>query len=84
MAEASQIEQELAAVAAEEKACELSILKESLDQAKAQSADYYDQLLRLKAEFENFRKRTEKERGDARRWGKEEIVSRLASLMAVM
>ena len=46
--------------------------------------DYYDQLLRLKAEFDNYRKRAEREKADARRWGKEEIVLRLVSLMDVM
>src|SRR5262245_43323816 len=75
---------ELAEVAAEQKTSELAILKESLDQARAKAAEYYDQLLRLKAEFENFRKRAEKEKADARRWGKEEVVLRLVSLMDVM
>jgi molecular chaperone GrpE len=58
--------------------------KISEEQAKAKAADYYDQLLRLKAEFENFRRRTEKEKADTYRWGKEEIVLRLVSLMDVM
>jgi molecular chaperone GrpE len=70
--------------AAENKVAELAILKESLDQARAQAAEHYDQLLRLKAEFENFRKRTEKEKGDHRRWGREEIVLQLVSLLDVM
>ena len=70
--------------AVEEKISELDILRQSLQAAQAKSADYYDQLLRLKAEFENFRKRTEKDRADSRRWGKEEIVLRLVSLMDVM
>lgn len=77
-------EEDLAAAAAEAKTSELAILKESLDKAKAQAADYYDQLLRLKAEFENFRRRTEKEKADSRRWGKEEVILRLVSLMDVM
>jgi molecular chaperone GrpE len=76
--------EDFAAAAAEEKADELAILKESLDQAKAQSADYYDQLLRLKAEFENFRKRTERERAEAHRRGKEDVILQLVSLMDVL
>jgi len=36
---------------------------------KRQGADYYDQLLRLKAEFDNYRKRVEKEKLEARAWG---------------
>ncbi|HMU96235.1 MAG TPA: nucleotide exchange factor GrpE [Elusimicrobiota bacterium] len=70
--------------AVEAKISELDILRQSLQAAQAKSADYYDQLLRLKAEFENFRKRTEKDRADSRRWGKEEIVLRLVSLLDVM
>lgn len=66
------------------KTSELEILRQSLDEAKRKSDDYYDQLLRLKAEFENFRKRSEREKAEARRWGKEEIVMRLVSLMDVM
>jgi molecular chaperone GrpE len=75
---------DLAQTAAEQKTSELAILKQSLDEAKAQAADHYDQLLRLKADFENFRKRADRDRAEARRWGKEEIVGRLASLMDVL
>jgi len=71
-------------IAAQGKVAELAILKESLDEARAQGADYYDQLLRLKAEFENYAKRMEKGKGDARRWGKEELVLRLVSFLDVM
>jgi molecular chaperone GrpE len=77
-------EQELVDIAAQEKTSELAILKESLDQARAEAGQYYDQLVRLKADFENFRKRTEKEKTDCRRWGKEEVILRLVSLMDVM
>lgn len=56
----------------------------ALAEAAAKAADYYDQLLRLKAEFENYRRRVEREKAEARRWGKEEIVLRLVSLMDVM
>ena len=44
---------------------------------KAPEPDYLDQLLRLKAEFENFRKRTDKEKPEFYRMGKAEVVSRL-------
>lgn len=78
----SMADAEQAAVA--EKTSELEILRQSLEEAKLKAADYYDQLLRLKAEFDNYRKRMEREKADARRWGKEEIVLRLVSLMDVM
>ena len=66
------------------KTSELEILRQSLEEVKLKAGDYYDQLLRLKAEFDNYRKRMEREKADARRWGKEEIVLRLVSLMDVM
>lgn len=53
-------------------------------EARKQAADYYDQLIRLKAEFENFRKRAERDKADARRWGKEEMLLQLISLMDVV
>ncbi|HAT73033.1 MAG TPA: nucleotide exchange factor GrpE [Elusimicrobia bacterium] len=51
-----------------------------LDKQKAQSADYYNQLLRLQADFENYRKRVEKEKPELIKWGKAEILLRLLPL----
>jgi molecular chaperone GrpE len=70
-------ENDIAKDAAEVKASELAILKQSLDASK-------DRELRLRADFDNFRKRMEKEKADARRWGKEEIVGSLVSLLDVL
>src|SRR5882762_8845645 len=67
----------------EEKLSELSILQEGVDEAKKKAADYYDQLLRLKAEFENYRKRVEKEKTEARAWGKQDVIMPLLSLVDV-
>jgi molecular chaperone GrpE len=67
----------------ENKLAELSILKASLDDAKKQSAEYYDQLLRLKAEFENFRRRSEKEKAEARQYGKQDVLMPLLGLVDV-
>ncbi len=67
----------------EEKLSELSILQQSVEEHKAKAADYYDQLLRLKAEFENYRKRVEKEKQDARTWGKQDVLMPLLSLVDV-
>jgi molecular chaperone GrpE len=47
------------------------------------AADYYDQLLRLKAEFDNYRKRVEKEKSEARAWGKQDVMMPLLSLVDV-
>ena len=69
--------------AVEEKLSELAILQQSVVEAQAKAADYYDQLLRLKAEFENYRKRVEKEKIDARHWGKQEVLMTVISFVDV-
>lgn len=48
------------------------------------AAEYLDQLLRLKAEFDNFRKRTEKEKSEAFLWGKMDIILKLLPVYDVM
>src|SRR6202142_111943 len=67
----------------EEKLAEQAILQQALEEAKKKTADYYDQLLRLKAEFENYRKRVEKEKSEARTWGKQDGIMPLLSLVDV-
>lgn len=67
----------------EEKLSELSILQQSLEEQKSKAAEYYDQLLRLRAEFDNYRKRVEKEKSEARSWGKQEVILPLLSLVDV-
>ena len=42
--------------------------------------DYYDQLLRLQADFENYRKRTEREKPMLIQFGKAEIIKKLLPL----
>src|SRR5258708_17303301 len=78
MSDPSKISPEL-----EEKLSELEILRQAVEEAKAKSAEYYDQLLRLRAEFENFRKRAEREKSEARVWGKQEVLLQLVSLVDV-
>jgi molecular chaperone GrpE len=60
--------------ARDEKNSELEILKQSVDEQKALAQNYYDQLIRLRADFENFRKRSENEKKDYLDWGKEKIL----------
>ncbi|HVO33798.1 MAG TPA: nucleotide exchange factor GrpE [Elusimicrobiota bacterium] len=62
---------------------DVAALRAALSDAQKKSEDYYDQLLRLRAEFDNFRKRTEKEKADARDWGKQEILMPLLNLVDV-
>lgn len=45
---------------------------------------YFDQLLRLQAEFSNYRKRTEKEKTEAIRFGRETMLERLISLADIL
>ena len=67
----------------EEKLAEQAIVQQALEEARKKSADYYDQLLRLKAEFDNYRKRVEKEKVEARQWGKQDVLMPLLSLVDV-
>lgn len=64
----------------ETKLSELDILKQSLDEAKAKHADIYDQFLRLNAEFQNFRKRSETQIAQSRKAGKEDVLLQIISL----
>lgn len=67
--------------ALEEKLAEEEILRQSLEEKKKQAEEYYDQLLRLKAEFENYRKRVEKEKEKIYLHGKETILLKLAAVL---
>lgn len=52
--------------------------------AQAEAARYYDQLLRLKAEYENFRKRADRERGELVHQGRTELLLGLLPLYDVL
>jgi molecular chaperone GrpE len=62
---------------------ELALLRQAAEESQKKSADYYDQLLRLRAEFDNYRKRVEKEKVEARQWGKQDVIIPLLSLVDV-
>ncbi|MGA2090084.1 MAG: nucleotide exchange factor GrpE [Endomicrobiales bacterium] len=70
--------------ARDDKVAELDILRQSLEEHKKQAREYYDQLLRMKAEFDNFRRRTEKERTTHIAWGKEEILRKQVSILDIL
>ncbi|GAB4031859.1 MAG: nucleotide exchange factor GrpE [Elusimicrobiota bacterium] len=53
-------------------------------QWEKKAAEYYDQLLRLKADFENFRKRTEKEKPELIKWGKNELILKIFPLYDIL
>jgi len=67
----------------EEVQAELESTKEALAAAKAKAVEYYDQLLRSRAEFDNFRRRVDREKSDARAWGKQEVLLKLVSLLDI-
>ncbi len=62
---------------------ELEVLRTKLAESKSKAAEYYDQLLRSRAEFDNFRKRVEREKTEARLWGKQEVLMELIALVDV-
>lgn len=51
---------------------------------KEKAEKYWDQLLRLQAEFANYRKRTEREKTEAIRFGQEVMIERVIALVDVM
>jgi molecular chaperone GrpE len=77
-------EQSCQEAARDEKISELEILRQSLEEKKKEAEIVYDQLLRLKADFENFRKRSEKEKRDYLEWGKEKILLKQISIDDVL
>lgn len=52
-------------------------LEAELKEAKAQAEDYYNRLQRLQAEFDNFRKRTLKEKEELVKYASERVVAEL-------
>ncbi len=56
---------------------ELSQVKEELQAEKARSEDYFRRLQYLQADFENYRKRVEKEMSETKRFGNERVLSDL-------
>ncbi|MGI5901665.1 MAG: nucleotide exchange factor GrpE [Desulfitobacteriia bacterium] len=56
-------------------------LRTELEEAKLKAKEYYDHLQRLKAEFDNFRKRTAKEKGEIARYASENIILSLLPIL---
>ncbi len=54
--------------------------EEAASAPKDRAGEYYDQLLRLQADFENYRKRVEKEKPELIKYGKAEILVKLLPL----
>ncbi|MCX7905168.1 MAG: nucleotide exchange factor GrpE [Elusimicrobiales bacterium] len=58
--------------------------EKELELYKKKADEYYDQLLRLKAEFENYRKRIEKEKQELIEWTKYDFILSLLPLVEMM
>jgi molecular chaperone GrpE len=60
---------------------ELQVLQERLTVAEAESKAKYDQLLRLAAEFENYKKRLARETEDFRKYANESLLRELLTVV---
>lgn len=58
-----------------------SEIEDPLGAAKQEAADYYDRLLRLSAEFENYKKRSSRELADFRKFANEQIFKDLLGVI---
>ncbi|MFW5908702.1 MAG: nucleotide exchange factor GrpE [Desulfosalsimonas sp.] len=56
-------------------------LKKDLASAKAEAAETYDRLLRLSAEFENYKKRVQRQMEDHKKYANEELIKDLLSVV---
>jgi molecular chaperone GrpE len=83
MAENQDVTPDIEEEEAEVKSPETKSQGKNASPAAEPKTDYYDQLLRLRAEFENFRKRVEREKSEARAWGKQEVLLELIGLVDV-
>jgi molecular chaperone GrpE len=68
----------------EQKVSELDILRQSLEEKDKKCEQYVDQLKRLQAEFDNYRKRADKEKQTHLQWGKEDILLKQISLLDIL
>lgn len=65
----------------EAKLNELTLLKQSIDEQKQKAEEYHSHLLRLQAEFDNYRKRMEREKQELITYGQEVTILKLLPLV---
>lgn len=56
-------------------------LREDLSSAKKEAAETYDRLLRLSAEFENYKKRIQRQMEESKKYANEELIKDLLSVV---
>jgi molecular chaperone GrpE len=64
----------------DEKLSELEILRQSLEASKIKAAEYNEQLLRHRADFDNYRKRMEKEKAEFVKYSNEGLMGKFLAL----
>ena len=67
----------------EELQAEVTRLQQLVAEQTKKAEENYDQWLRARAEFDNYRKRSEKEKQEARAWGKQDVLLPLLQLVDV-
>lgn len=77
----SEPEPEAETGAAQEAPTEVDQLKKEVAEARAEAAETYDRLLRLSAEFENYKKRMQRQAEDHRKYANESIIKDLLSVV---
>jgi len=63
---------------------EINVKEEKKEDWETKAKDYYEQILRLKADFENYRKRIEKEKPQLIEWGKKELILKIFPLYEIL
>ncbi len=76
-----EVEESAENTASEEAAAEESVAGDELDTLRAERAELYERFLRSQAEFENFKKRTQKERTDAAKYAAGPVVRDLLPVL---
>jgi len=68
----------------DDKVATQDILRQSLEEKQKKCDEYLDQIKRLQAEFDNYRKRAEREKQTHLQWGKEDILLKQLSLLDIL
>ncbi len=64
-----------------QESCSVEDLKQDLEKARQQAQENYDRLLRVSAEFDNFKKRTNRQMEDIRKFANEELLKELLNVV---
>lgn len=65
----------------EDKGFDIEALKTSLDEKTKLADDYYERLMRIQAEFDNYQKRAEKEKDDFRNYANAQLIKDMLGIL---